>query len=487
MPTVLVFLLDLLLAALAVECSGWLDREIFAHPTSTLGFVGTTVTATLASFSAALGAYLTGLNNTSLLLQPKQVVARVALVSLTTTLVALVVAYFVWYQPIGRVSLSLIGATSFVLLTSWRLLYARFIARGPRIGVALLGDGPVERRFALRLNSLAHTRYEVRGFIKADPKSETGPDTGSRSDEAIASDSEHSAPLAERSVVLGMPLPEGLVEPPVLGSLEHTVDICHDEELGHVVVVGATGLGEAQIRAMSQLQAQGVRVHTAGAMWMNVALQVPIDLVDARWVLNTFEQLDRPVVLASKRLVDLCVAGLGLLAFVPMAAVLWPLQKLLDPGPFFYTQDRVGAGGRIFRIYKIRTMRVIERSEQRWAAQDADRITGLGRLLRKTRIDEFPQFWNVLCGEMSLVGPRPEQPKIVEALERTIPFFAYRHLVKPGITGWAQIHQGYAASVDESALKLSYDLYYVGRLSILMDFDIMLRTAFVMAARIGSR
>jgi len=132
-------------------------------------------------------------------------------------------------------------------------------------------------------------------------------------------------------------------------------------------------------------------------------------------------------------------------------------------------------------------MRVVANQEQRWASKDDDRTTALGRLLRRTRIDELPQFWNVLRGEMALVGPRPEQPKIVEQLEREIPYFGYRHLVKPGITGWAQIHQGYAASVDESAIKLSYDLYYVSRMSLLLDLDIMLRTAFVMLARIGSR
>ncbi|NJK31372.1 MAG: sugar transferase [Deltaproteobacteria bacterium] len=138
-------------------------------------------------------------------------------------------------------------------------------------------------------------------------------------------------------------------------------------------------------------------------------------------------------------------------------------------------------------MHKIRTMRVAPQQEQRWAAKDDDRTTRFSRLLRRTRIDELPQFWNVLRGEMSLVGPRPEQPKIVEQLERDIPYFGYRHLVKPGITGWAQIHQGYAASVDESAIKLAYDLYYVGRMSVLLDVDIMLRTAFVMLARIGSR
>jgi len=220
---------------------------------------------------------------------------------------------------------------------------------------------------------------------------------------------------------------------------------------------------------------------------MNVALQVPIDMVDARWVLNTFEQLDRPGVLAAKRMLDVAVAGLGLLGFGLMFPLLWLMQRIDDPGPFFYSQDRVGLGGSHFRVHKIRTMRVAKREEQRWAAKDDDRTTRFGRLLRRTRIDELPQFWNVLRGEMSLVGPRPEQPRIVEQLEREIPYFGYRHLVKPGITGWAQIHQGYAASVDESAVKLSYDLYYVGRMSLLLDLDIMLRTAFVMVARIGSR
>ncbi|MCA9698216.1 MAG: exopolysaccharide biosynthesis polyprenyl glycosylphosphotransferase [Myxococcales bacterium] len=470
MPTLIVFLIDLLLTAVAVESAGILDRQVFGHPDSTLGFIGATITAYGATFTAALGAYLTGLSSNSLLLQPKQVIARTGLVAAGTTLAALVVAYFVWYQPIGRISLGLMGAMTFVFMSSWRLLYGRFIAKGPRLGMAVLGTGPVERRFALRLNGIRHTRFEVRGFFAGGEL----PQSQAELDES-------------KAVVLGVPVPDDVAEPPVLGNLDEAVALCQREGLGHVVVVGVSGLGDEQIRAMSRLQAAGIRVHTAGAVWMNVALQVPIDLVDVRWVLNTFEQLDRPVVLAGKRLIDLGVAALGLLAFLPMMAVLWPLQKILDPGPFFYSQDRVGAAGAVFRVHKVRTMRVAEREEQRWAAANDDRTTALGRLLRRTRIDEFPQFWNVLRGEMSLVGPRPEQPKIVEQLEREIPFFAYRHLVKPGITGWAQIHQGYAASVDESAVKLSYDLYYVGRLSILMDLDIMLRTAFVMVARIGSR
>lgn len=465
MPTVLVFLIDLLLAALAVEGAGIIDRQLPGHGDATLGLQGTTVAATAAAFSAALGAYLTGLHAPNLLLERKQVVTRVALVAVATALATLIVAYFVWYQPIGRTALVFVGLLTFVALVGWRLIYGRFLAKGPRLGMVVLGTGSVERRFAARLNALAHTRYVVAGFLE---EGEDGDETG-RGEEASAS----------RESLAGAP--------PVLGSIEDASEVLRSEGLHHAVVIGVPKLSDAQVRAMSELQAQGIRVHTAGAVWMNVALQVPIDLVDARWVLNTFEQLDRPMVLAAKRLFDLGVATVGLVAFAAMLPILWPLQKLLDPGPFFYSQERVGAGGQVFRVHKVRTMRVAEREEQRWAAADDDRTTGLGRLLRRTRIDEFPQFWNVLRGEMSLVGPRPEQPKIVEQLERDIPYFGYRHLVKPGITGWAQIHQGYAASVDESAVKLSYDLYYVGRLGIVMDLDIMLRTAFVMVARIGSR
>jgi exopolysaccharide biosynthesis polyprenyl glycosylphosphotransferase len=467
MPTVLVFLIDLLLAALAVELAGWIVRVGF-HPEATIGFTGSTVAAVAATLTAALGCYLTGLHAPSLLIQGKQIIARVALVSLAVALAILVVPYFIWYYPIGRIAISLIGGLSFVLLTSWRLLYGRFIATGPRIGMLVLGSGPIERRFAQRINALAHTRFVIRGFIGG-------------------GELEFESPISRASVVLGEPIPEDAPMPPELGRIEDALSVCQREGISHAVIVGVSGLSPAQVRAMAQLQAHGIRVHTAGSIWMNVALQVPIDMVDARWVLNTFEQLDRPGVLAAKRLIDLGVSAIGLTLFSLALPLLWIIHKLDSPGPFFYSQERVGVGGKVFRVHKIRTMRVADDQEQRWAAKTDDRTTRYTRVLRRLRIDEFPQFWNVIRGDMSLVGPRPEQPKIVEQLEQEIPYFGYRHLVKPGITGWAQIHQGYAASVDESAIKLSYDLYYVRRLSVLMDLDIIMRTAFVMLARIGSR
>lgn len=467
MPTVLVFLIDLLLAAACVELAGWIVRAGF-YPDASFGFHGSTVAAWAATLTAALGCYLTGLHAPALLIQRKQIIARVALVGLAAALAPLVTAYFIWYQPIGRTGPGLVGGLVFLCLVAWRLLYGHFIAKGPRLGMVVLGTGPIERRFAQRLNSLPHTRYVVHGFIRG-------------------GEAAYEAPPASAAVVLGETVGEDLPAPPVLGEIHEAVAVCLNNRIAHAVVVGVTGLSPAQVQAMAQLQAQGVRVHTAGNIWMNVALQVPIDMVDARWVLNTFEQLDRPGVLAAKRLIDLGISAVGLLVFALMFPLLWVLLRLDSPGPFFYSQERVGSAGKLFRVYKVRTMRVEANSAQRWAAKSDDRTTAYTRLLRRLRVDEFPQFWNVIRGDMSLVGPRPEQPKIVEELERSIPYFGYRHLVKPGITGWAQIHQGYAASVDESAIKLAYDLYYVGRLSVLMDLDIILRTAFVMIARIGSR
>jgi lipopolysaccharide/colanic/teichoic acid biosynthesis glycosyltransferase len=221
---------------------------------------------------------------------------------------------------------------------------------------------------------------------------------------------------------------------------------------------------------------------------MNAARQLPLDLVDTRWVLAAFEQIDRPLVRKLKRVIDLAVAGTGLVVLAALWPALWLLVRLDSPGPVLFAQERVGHRGRAFRLYKVRTMtHASAGAPARWARQGDARITRVGGVLRRLRIDELPQLWNVLRGDMSLVGPRPEQPAIVEELQRHIAFFDYRHLVKPGITGWAQIHQGYAASVEASAVKLSYDLYYVGRHSLAMDLDIILRTLFVMAARIGSR
>jgi lipopolysaccharide/colanic/teichoic acid biosynthesis glycosyltransferase len=143
-----------------------------------------------------------------------------------------------------------------------------------------------------------------------------------------------------------------------------------------------------------------------------------------------------------------------------------------------FTQERVGLWGRAFRVYKFRTMRVAPQ-EGAYAGEEEGRITPLGRFLRRYRLDELPQLLNVLKGEMGLVGPRPEQRVLAEAYAREIPLYALRHTVRPGLTGWAQVHQGYAEGKEETLVKLSYDLYYIKHLSFFLDLRILLRTLWV--------
>jgi lipopolysaccharide/colanic/teichoic acid biosynthesis glycosyltransferase len=180
-----------------------------------------------------------------------------------------------------------------------------------------------------------------------------------------------------------------------------------------------------------------------------------------------------------KRGMDLSLASLGLI-FLGLILPFVSLAIYLEsPGPIFYTQKRVGKGGKIFKIIKFRTMHPgAENGQPVWTAPNDNRITKVGKFLRKTYLDELPQLINVLKGEMSLVGPRPERPEFVEILRKASPLYDQRHQVRPGMAGWALIHQGYVDSVEESLVKLEYDLYYIQHQSLWFDLKILLRAFF---------
>jgi exopolysaccharide biosynthesis polyprenyl glycosylphosphotransferase len=189
-----------------------------------------------------------------------------------------------------------------------------------------------------------------------------------------------------------------------------------------------------------------------------------------------------------KRLVDILVSTGGLLIMLPLFLLIAALIKIDSSGPAMYRQTRVGLRGRPFLIWKFRSMRQdAEKSGPQWAQADDPRISRVGRWLRKTRIDEFPQLINVLKGEMSLVGPRPERPVFVQDLRKIIPYYDLRHTVRPGITGWAQVKFRYGASEEDAHMKLQYDLYYVKRLSFALDMRILVQTTQVMLAGEGAR
>jgi sugar transferase (PEP-CTERM system associated) len=189
-----------------------------------------------------------------------------------------------------------------------------------------------------------------------------------------------------------------------------------------------------------------------------------------------------------KRAMDIGLSLMGLALSLPIMVVVAALVKLDSKGPVLFRQQRVGERGRIFVLNKFRSMSVdAERNGAVWAQKQDPRVTRIGRLLRRTRLDELPQFWNVLVGDMSFVGPRPERPEFVGTLQKQIPFYMGRHSVKPGITGWAQVRHHYAASVEDSMEKLQYDLYYIKNLSPLLDLVILMSTLQVVLFAKGSR
>lgn len=189
-----------------------------------------------------------------------------------------------------------------------------------------------------------------------------------------------------------------------------------------------------------------------------------------------------------KRLLDFCLAVLGLVLALPIILLTALAVKLDSKGPVFHKQKRVGMEGRIFTLVKFRSMNVNAEQDTGpvWAQKNDSRITRVGKVIRKLRVDEIPQMWNVLRNEMSFVGPRPERPYFVEELKKDIPYYTERLVVKPGITGWAQINYTYGSTKEDALQKLQYDLYYIKNMSIFLDIIILLRTIKVVIRRQGA-
>ena len=230
---------------------------------------------------------------------------------------------------------------------------------------------------------------------------------------------------------------------------------------------------------MRRLRFEGVSVLSP----LNVAEvysgRVPLTMVDELWLMNASQGHISPMAMRVKRVIDILLILLTLPITLYFGMLTALLIKLSAPrSPVFYFQERVGRFGRIFRIYKFRTMNVNAEQEQGavWSSENDPRISWAGRSLRKYRLDELPQLWNVLKGDMSLVGPRPERPEIVEKLEKVVPFYRERENLLPGLTGWAQIRYPYGATIEDARAKLEFDLYYLQNFSVALDLRIILRT-----------
>ena len=198
--------------------------------------------------------------------------------------------------------------------------------------------------------------------------------------------------------------------------------------------------------------------------------------------------LPSPLYMLLKRLIDIFAVLITLPLTLPIMLVTAVIIKIDSPGPALFIQERVGQGNRSFKIYKFRSMRVDSEKDGARLAQSNDaRITRFGKFIRKTRLDEFPQFFNVLKGDMSLIGPRPEQRAFVDKFEKEIPFYIYRHVVKPGITGWAQVVHGYASDADDTRVKLQYDFYYIKNFSFWLDVLVMFKTIKTFLTGFGAK
>ena len=208
-----------------------------------------------------------------------------------------------------------------------------------------------------------------------------------------------------------------------------------------------------------------------------LAREIPLAHINDEWLMTAALNSSVLQIRKIKRAMDIAVSLIGLIPGIPVMMVAGALIKLTSPGPVIYRQKRVGLGGESYVLYKLRTMRTdAEKDGAVWAGQRDARVTRVGYFLRKWRLDEIPQLINILKGEMSLVGPRPERPEFTEKLAAYIPFYNERHFVQPGLTGWAQVRYPYAASFESAARKLQFDLYYIKNMSFLLDAAILLRT-----------
>lgn len=347
--------------------------------------------------------------------------------------------------PRVSVGAFLFFASALTLL--WRMIFIRvYKTTGQRRRILLIGAGKAGQTLAELYNSSATRSFNLLGYVD-DDKQKTG------------------------KTICGLR---------VLGSSDHLLNLIDVYHISDVVIAINGEIEGTTFQTILDAQEKGVEVTRMPILYEEMTGRVPVHHLESDWIIRSF--VDGLHVSGfyelMKRVLDILGAVIGLVVFVITCPFL-SLAVLVDTGfPVFYSQPRLGRGGLVFRIYKYRSMRqdAEAEGEAKTTLENDPRVTRVGNFLRKARLDELPQFWNVLRGEMSLVGPRAERPELVADYQRQVPFYRARLLVKPGLTGWAQINYGYVASVTETAVKIEYDLYYIKHRTLGMDIQIILRT-----------
>jgi sugar transferase (PEP-CTERM system associated) len=350
-----------------------------------------------------------------------------------------------------------------LLLLLWRRLFSALNST-QRLAerVVILGDGPLAK-------SLLH---EI----------ETRPELGIR--------------VAGRSPRLGnenYPSNKERGETPnILAQTSYCEALSLDREvrgIDRIVVAMDERRGMLPVNSLLSLKNHGVQVQDGNDVYESITGKVPIESIRLSWLLFSPGCYSSRLFLVYKRVASLVTSTIGLLLSLPLLPFVVLAIKISSPGKILYRQNRVGREGVVFRCYKFRTMHSDAEADSgpTWARDDDPRITRVGSFLRKTRMDEIPQLWNVLKGDMSLVGPRPERPEFVAELNQKIPYYHLRHSVRPGITGWAQVLYKYGSSVEDAKEKLRYDLYYVKNASAGLDLLIILNTIKIVLLGRGAR
>ena len=453
---ILLWLVDVLIINLALAVSWVLATEE--------GFTVQTITSPYKWYVTltlvwCVSAFIFDVYNLARSASTTNIVRNIGLAALTTVLIYTLIP---WLTPPlqNRTLLFVFGGLVFGGLVGWRTLYAQlFVQPHFRQRALIVGAGWAGRTLVEALGTVTHdanpfrgTGYDLVGFID--------------DDQALVG-----------GEVAGMPVLGGRdVLAPMAGALNI------DEVI--LAITQRHAIADDLFDELLRCREMGVHVTTMSSVYENLTGRVPVQHVgrDLYMALPTGDRPSERIYTGAKRLVDLVIAALGLVVLGVAAVCVLVANRFRSPGPLFYQQTRVGKGGRPYQVYKFRSMIPGAEAETGavWATAGDDRITPVGRFLRKTRLDELPQFINVLKGEMSLIGPRPERPEFVEHLAETIPFYRARHAVRPGITGWAQVSYRYGSSEDDARIKLEYDLYYVNRMSLLLDTRIILKTIQVM-------
>jgi|SRR5688572_3273344 len=383
----------------------------------------------------------------------RELVVRL-LQSLGATSLLLAAVYF-WFPSliIGRGVFMLATAMVLSAAVGWRAMFEWVSGRvGHRERLLLVGTSAATVSLADELKVRKDLGMEIVGFVDHTPRRSSN----------------------------------GNIE--VLGTLDDIPDIVRTRGIDRVVVSLSDARGRLPMDQLLQMKLDGVRFDHLASVYEECTGKIAVENLRPSWFIFSSGFRKSRSLEAAKRAMDILMSLIGIIVTGPVMLIVAALVKLTSAGPAIYEQRRVGKNGRVFTLYKFRSMRndAEKHTGAVWATAGDTRVTPIGRFLRKARLDELPQFWNVLRGDMSFVGPRPERPEFVNELTRQIPFYGERHTVRPGLTGWAQVTFRYGATVEDSMEKLQCDLFYIKNLSIALDLFVILKTIQTVVLRRGT-